>query len=96
MNLPVIIRPEAEEDLTQAYLWYNEKRPGLGDEFLLKVEAALDLISENPDSNPIIYNGIRRKLIGRFPYAVFYVKNRKSISVLAVTHLKRHPKNYHR
>jgi len=42
VTLPLIIRPEAEEDLSESYGWYERQRPGLGDEFLLRVEAALE------------------------------------------------------
>jgi hypothetical protein len=40
--------PDAEEDLRSAYLWYESKRTGLGEEFLCCVEAALALVRDNP------------------------------------------------
>jgi len=36
---PVIILPEAEGDLAQAYQWYEKQVDGLGNEFLLCVDA---------------------------------------------------------
>lgn len=31
----VIVRPEAEDDLKDAFSWYEDKRTGLGYDFLL-------------------------------------------------------------
>jgi plasmid stabilization system protein ParE len=44
----VIIRPEAEADITDAAIWYHHQRPDLGEEFLAEVEAAISSAAENP------------------------------------------------
>lgn len=38
MNTRLVIRPEAERDVQEAYLWYEKQREGLGEDFLLCVE----------------------------------------------------------
>lgn len=38
MSARVIVRPEAEAELSKAYDWYEARRSGLGDEFLLSIE----------------------------------------------------------
>jgi hypothetical protein len=43
MSLPLLITPQAEDDIAEAKAWYNRKRDWLGQEFLLCVEEALDL-----------------------------------------------------
>ena len=67
----VILKPEAEEDLTQAVLWYESKKEGLGAEFLLVVEACLQSISRNAKVNRPVYEKIRRSVLHRFPYIVY-------------------------
>ena len=94
MTLPLIIRPEAEEELSESYDWYERQRPGLGDDFLLRVEAALDSIRYDPEILPAIYKVARRKLIRRFPYGIFYAIGQNKISILAIMHTKRHPKHW--
>jgi toxin ParE1/3/4 len=94
MNLPVAIRPEAEADLTEAYGWYQGCRDGLGDEFLLSVEAALDSIQRFPQSYPAVHKQVRRALLRRFPYGVFYLVEEEAIVVLAVFHASRNPKRW--
>ncbi len=48
MQNKIIIRPEAEQDLSDAFDWYEDKRDGLGNDFLAQVKSALMLISQNP------------------------------------------------
>jgi plasmid stabilization system protein ParE len=94
MSHRVVIRPAAESELSEAYQWYETQRQGLGSEFLLSVEAALALIQRNPELYPPIHKQIRRALIRRFPFGVFYVVDEDSIHVLAVFHGKRNPKQW--
>ncbi len=67
MKYRVIVRPEAEDDLKEAYSWYEEKRIGLGYDFLLQVDAGLNFIGRNPNIHPIEYKGTRKHLVKRFP-----------------------------
>ncbi len=52
MKLRIIITPEAEQDLKDAFSWYEEKRTGLGHDFLLQVDAAIEFIERNPEIHP--------------------------------------------
>jgi hypothetical protein len=49
MKLPLLVTPDAEADLTDAKAWYEKRREGLGNEFVLCVEAGLD--HNSPFSN---------------------------------------------
>ncbi len=89
MKYSVIIRPEAEADLAGAFSWYEDKRPGLGYDFLLQVEAGLKFIERMPETHPIGYKGTRKHLIKRFPYKIVYILEHKTAVVLAVLHGKR-------
>ncbi len=42
MNYKLIVRPEAEAELEDAYLWYEQQIVGLGSQFLLSVDAAIN------------------------------------------------------
>lgn len=41
MKRPIVFRPEAEEDLQSAWLWYEQRRPGLGDLLADRISAVL-------------------------------------------------------
>lgn len=91
MKYKVIIRPEAEDDLREAFSWYEDKRTGLGHNLLLRVDAGIGLISRNPEIHPVEYKGTRKHLIKRFPYKLIYLIKGDKIIVLAVIHGKRSP-----
>jgi plasmid stabilization system protein ParE len=85
--------PEAEEELAEAAAWYETRRPGLGVELVMIVERALEEISDAPlawalwrDDRPY-----RRKVLGRFPYVIFFRIDPDAIVVLAIAHAKRRP-----
>jgi toxin ParE1/3/4 len=94
MNLPLIITPEAEDDLVDARKQYERKRKGLGEEFILCVEDSLDRIRLFPLSGSEIYPGVRRVVVRRFPYGVFYRVDSDQIAVIAVYHGHRDPRGW--
>jgi plasmid stabilization system protein ParE len=94
MSLPLIITPEAEEDLADARAWYERKREGLGERFVLAVEAALDHIRRAPQGATEVYPEVRRVVVQRFPYGVFYRIDPDQIAVLAVYHSRRDPRGW--
>lgn len=55
MKRQILIRPEAEVEIEEAYRWYEEQRDGLGSDFLLCVEEGLEKIRKAPDMYPIVY-----------------------------------------
>jgi len=89
----LIIRPEAEAELAEAFDWYEEQVAGLGSEFLLSVDACFNAVARNPKQYPVIHKDVRRALTRRFPYEVFFVAGDERIVVLAVFHAKRDPKH---
>jgi plasmid stabilization system protein ParE len=94
MSLPLIITPEAEADIAEAKAWYEGQRPGLGDEFLLCVEEALDRIRMIPRGGREVAPGVRRVVVRRFPYGIFYRVDPDQMAVLAVYHGRRDPRGW--
>ena len=94
MKHPILIRPKAQTDIDSAYHWYEERREGLGDDFLLCVEESLEKISRSPHLYPLVHKNIRRALVRRFPYGIFYFQHENGIVILAVLHEKRHPEEW--
>ncbi len=91
MKYELIIKPKAEEDLSETFEWYEERRKGLGYDFLLQVEAGLRFI-ENPLAFPKKYEGARRHLVRRFPYTIIYRVEDSKVVVLGVIYGGRDPK----
>jgi toxin ParE1/3/4 len=92
MKKALIIRPDAERDLVDAYGWYEARVTGLGSEFLRSIDAALSSIQRIPEMYRIVYKNVRRALVRRFPFGVFYVVEEDRIVVIGVLHARRDPK----
>jgi plasmid stabilization system protein ParE len=90
MPVELVIAPEAELDIAEAYVWYEGRRAGLGEEFLSSVDACLESIRRQPEMYPVVHEGYRRSLIRRFPYAVFYEPS-ATATIYAVFHTSRDP-----
>ncbi|NJR62126.1 MAG: type II toxin-antitoxin system RelE/ParE family toxin [Cyanobacteria bacterium CRU_2_1] len=94
MSYSLIIRPEAELDIQEAFEWYEAQTIGLGSEFVRAVDACLSNIGRNPLAYPCIHKQARRALLRRFPYGILYVFEQETISVIACFHGKRAPKSW--
>jgi len=67
---------------------------GLGAAFLLAVEACIDGIQRSPEMYAVVYKEVRRGLLRRFPYGIFYIVEADQIIVLACFHARRDPKQW--
>jgi len=94
MKRELIIRPEAEAELAKAFDWYEEQVRGLGSEFLISVDATVHAIVRKPHQFAKVHMDVRRALLRRFPYALFFLVEETRIIVLAVFHAKRDPKHW--
>lgn len=91
MTRRLLVRPRAERDLQSSFEWYESQQQGLGGEFLVEVRERLEAIRSFPESSPVIYRDVRRAIVSRFPYVIFYVVRPTLVSILAVLHQARDP-----
>ena len=92
MALPAVYRRKVGRDLAGGYACYNGQHDGLGEEFLTAVSTALDTVERFPDIFARVHGEVRRAVVSRFPYAVFYRIETKRVVVLTVLHTARDPK----
>ena len=90
------LRPEAELDLVDASMWYQEQAPGLGHQFLDEVLSAFSAIKKTPRMYPVVHRNTRRALIHRFPFGIYYRIETGAIVVVAVMHGSRNPRRWKR
>lgn len=91
MKRRTFVRPEAQTDIREAARWYEDREPGLGLRFLREIRTSLQHISDNPLMFPIIEDDVRRALLHRFPYSIYFVNDSEAIAVIAVLHQHRRP-----
>ena len=96
MTRRVIFKPDAEAEMEQAHAWYEQRKAGLGDEFLRCVDACIASMQRNPGLYPVVHNQIRMALVRRFPYLVFYTPEANQITVFSVFPAARDPQIWKR
>lgn len=89
----VVLRPEAADDASEVQAWYESRRAGLGREFGVAIEALIGRIATNPFMFHRVHGEIRRAVLSRFPYAIFFRPSGDQIVVLAI-HGRQHPSRW--
>jgi plasmid stabilization system protein ParE len=93
----VVYRLAAGRDIGEARTWYQAERTGRGDEFQRSVEALERLIAAHPQAFPVVKAGVRRALVARFPYAVYYQPvDAETVEIIACLHTRRRPGTWRR
>lgn len=86
MSYSVFVRRAAEQEIIEAQRWYETQRHGLAAEFHREFGAVLGRLAESPLSYPVLYRDVRRAVLHRFPYLVWYRVQHSYLTVLACTH----------
>jgi plasmid stabilization system protein ParE len=94
MTARLVVRAAAEADVLAAALWYEQRSPGLGTEFLRAVDVTLAEIVRMPERYPFVRGDVRRAHLRRFPYGVYFVAAPDLISVVACMHARRDPRRW--
>ena len=81
--------------MADGFQWYEERRAGLGFEFLGEIKTVLEKITQNPLRHAEIYRSARRSLVRKFPFAVIYIFDSIKVEVIVVAHVKRDPEFWH-
>jgi|ERR1700722_14295009 len=84
----------AQTDVLGAYDWYETLMPGLGTDFENELAAAIDRIAANPLIAATLYRDVRRILLHRFPYGLFFRVESETIVIIACMHHSRNPKRW--
>lgn len=100
MTREIVIEPEAYEDLSRAFGWYEETNPGMGKIFIDAMREAVARLATTPDGSTTVAGPpsevvVRRVFARKFPYSVVFVVNAGVVYVIAFAHMKRRPDYWH-
>ena len=87
----VIFTQGAREEVIAAQDWYEREAPGLGRHFREAIDALIERMSANPRQFPVVFKDVRRALLRRFPYSLFFVMEGETLLVIACFHASRDP-----
>lgn len=86
MNVSIVVRPEAEADIAQAFADLEQVRAGLGREFLRRVREVFERLEAMPQLYGTVWQDVRAARVKRFRYIVYYVAFADRVEVIAVIH----------
>lgn len=87
----VIFTQAARLELIEAQDWYEGEAPGLGRRFREAIDHLTERMSANPRQFPVVFKDVRRALLRRFPYSLFFVIEGETLLVIACFHASRDP-----
>lgn len=83
--------PEAELELIESAVYYDKQVPGLGERFESEIRYATDLMLDQPEIGPLVDPNLRKLILTRFPFTLYYSITADVIRIEAVAHQSRHP-----
>ncbi|MEX0995655.1 MAG: type II toxin-antitoxin system RelE/ParE family toxin [Flavobacteriaceae bacterium] len=92
MTYVLEVKNEANLEIIEAYLYYEEKRSGLGEEFLEHLDIYFERITANPKHFPEKRKPYREAFIKRFPFLVIYEIMNNQVIVYSVFNTWQNPK----
>jgi plasmid stabilization system protein ParE len=83
--------PEAELELIESAVYYEKQVPGLGERFESEIRYATDLLLDQPEIGPLVDSNLRKLILTRFPFTLYYSVTTDVIRIEAVAHQSRRP-----
>ena len=83
--------PEAELELIESALYYDKQVPGLGERFESEIRYATDLMLDQPEIGPLVDPNLRKFILTRFPFTLYYSITADVLRIEAVAHQSRRP-----
>lgn len=84
----------AYNEMEESKDYYNLQKDNFGLDFKSDVFKAIKNIASNPNLYPIISNNIRRCLLHRFPFSIFYSIVENRVVILSIAHQHRKPNHW--
>lgn len=94
MSPSIVFRRIAKAEFEDAISWFESRRKGLGQEFRIAVDRQLERIVNSPGQFARVRKEMRRAVLRRFPYSIYFVAEEAQVVILAVFHSKRAPQRF--
>jgi plasmid stabilization system protein ParE len=83
---------EAEIDFDKSYEYYYKENPNIAKSFFNRINLSLENLKENPTIFPDVYKGLRKYVVKKFPFVIYYQIEGTVVKVVAIFHTSRNPK----
>ena len=90
--MKVEYHPAVEDEVRKVRDYYEERSPGLGAAFVDEFEKQVLRVAAEPERWMVVSGDIRRCLMRRFPYVIYFRRAAADrLRVTVVKHQRRHP-----
>lgn len=91
MAYTVAVHSLAHDEVINAYNWYEDKQPNLGDSFLAEIDKVIAVIAEKPRLFPKVNRNFRKALVANFPFVIIfeYYPQLKTVHIASIRHMRR-------
>ena len=96
MTTRVIVLAAAKRDVASAHRWYESEQPGLGERNFSTSSTPRSAGSPTPRQTALVDIDVRRLLVRRFPYSIYFRIRNTTARVLAIVHQHRAPSVWQR
>lgn len=96
MTYELLLKAEANNDIVQAYRWYESQQESLGESFLQEVEYYLERIVKHPLQFPRRHKKKRAAALKRFPYLIVFELMDEQVIVFAMFNTHQNPKKLYK
>lgn len=87
----IVLSDDAETDFNNSWQYYFDENPKIADSFFKNINQSLAVIKRNPYSFPIVYRNVRKYVVNKFPFVIYYITEDSSVIVVAMFHTSRNP-----
>ncbi len=87
----VEISSDAQTDFETSFAYYYKGSPKVAGDFLVKIDLAFEHIRENPNLFPVVYKNVRKYVVKKFPFVIYYQIFEAKVRVIAIFHSSRNP-----
>lgn len=96
MGYSVVLSQKAKKDLQDILDYYNPESTDIAKAFLKELISSIDSIGEYPKAGPVVFDRMRKRLVSRFPFLIFYTirDSAQEVGIARIWHQKRDPQTF--
>jgi len=92
MLYKVVLQLGAQDDIDDAFNWYEDQQTGLGELFLKELTQFYKKLELNPEIFSKAAKHYRQAILNRFPFVIIYEITKTEVHIYSVFHTSRNPK----
>lgn len=93
-NYALQFHRRVRDEVSDAYLYYQNQKSTLGDAFLEALNNIFSVILDNPNLYPVEFHQVKKVVLQKFPFSIYFEIVEEQIFVYSVFHHSRNPESW--